>query len=195
MTNPYSILRVNTTYSPRYVILENVSNIQLNTTYENTVKVETEWYYIYYNATSSYFHESDNITTITEVGDIRYVQTVTGQLEAAEITINQGENTKKWWLTRGLGIVRLDYDISGSEQTAVLSDSNMLRYYRQNNPSKATGKIVPYSAGKSAKVYRLSSDNDKAATELRNILKGMLPKNKKKSQLKKKYHLFLILLF
>ncbi|GAJ07244.1 unnamed protein product, partial [marine sediment metagenome] len=56
--HPYSILRVNTTYSPRYVILNNVSNMQLNTTYENTVKVETEWYYVYYNAVSSYFHES-----------------------------------------------------------------------------------------------------------------------------------------
>ena len=116
-----------------------------------------------------------NITTITEVGDIRYVQTDAGQLNAAEITITQGEKTKKWWLTCGLGIVRLDYDISGSEQTAVLSDSNMLQYYRQNNPSKATGKIVPYSAGKSTKIYRLSSDKDKAATELRNILKEMLP--------------------
>ena len=173
--HPYSILRVNTTYSPRYVILENVSNMQLNTTYENTVKIETEWYYIYYNATSSYFRESDNITTITEVGDIRFVQTVTGQLEAAEITITQGENTKKWWLTRGLGIVRIDYDISGSEQTAVLSDSNMLQYYRQNNPSKAAVNVVPLNTGPSSKIYRLSSDQDKAATELRNILKGMLP--------------------
>jgi len=173
--HPFSIMKVNTTYSPRFVILNNVSNMQLNTTYENTVKVETEWYYTYYNTPSSYFHESDNLTTITEVGDIQYVQTDTGQLEAAKITITQGKKTKKWWLTCGLGIVRLDYDISGSEQTAVLADSNMLQYYRQNNLSKAAVKEVPYDTGSSSKIYRLSSNKDKAAMELRNILRGMLP--------------------
>lgn len=172
---PNSIIRVETTYSPHFAILNNISNMSMNSTYENKVRIETEWYYIYYGKTSSYFHESSTITTKTEVGDMNYVQTDKGLLDAVEVTITQESTIKKWWLTSGLGIVRLDYYIFDVEQTAVLAESDMFEYYRHNNPSKAAGTSLHYNTGSPPKIFRLSAHKDKAMMELRNILKGMLP--------------------
>ena len=173
--NPYSVINVDSNYSPPLTIISDITGLSVNTSVDYTVNIETDWYYVYYNQTSSEFHLSGDVTTTIETGDLQLVTTEIGLLKALEVSIIQENSSKKWWLCQGLGLVRLDYSISEIEQTAVLSNSDLLAIYFQNNPAENAKRAPGTVKSKPLTTYRLSSNHGDALMELRTILKGMLP--------------------
>ncbi|MBN1293061.1 MAG: carboxypeptidase regulatory-like domain-containing protein [Candidatus Latescibacteria bacterium] len=174
--HPNSVIKIETSYSPYLLILNNVADPKTDSRFESAVKIETEWYYIYYDEPSAVFHESKNITIVTEFGEMRHIQTDKGIFEAIEVMINQDEIKKRWYLTKGLGIIRFDYYISEIEQNAILKDSDMLEYYQRSHPSKIIpGNSENYEMNPHLRNYNITSGNDTRIPERRNILRGMLP--------------------
>ena len=166
---------IDSKYSPALPIINDITGSSINTSIDYTVKIDTDWYYVYYNKPSSEFHLSSDVTTTIETGDVQLVTTGIGLVEALEISIIQDTTIKKWWLCQGLGLVRLDYSISEIEQTAVLSDSDLLEIYFQNNPAENAKRASDSLQPRPLTTYRLSSNHGDALMELRSILKGMLP--------------------
>ena len=168
------LIRSETKYSPYYLVFPAISDPLVKTTCENTVKIETEWYYIYYNIPSSTYHESRMLTTTIETGGMNFIQTGKGVFKAIEVAISQDGKVRTWWLTRGLGIVRFDYGISTVEQTAILKDSDLFDLYRPEEQARIAGGNGEYKPGPTA-VYRLPEDTSDAARELMAILRSMAP--------------------
>ena len=173
--NPYYLLNVNTSYTPNYLILKNITDPTSESHYESTVRAETEWSYKYYSIVSSVFRESINLTTTVDVGDMKYIQTDIRLFNALKISFNTTDSIKTWWLTRGLGLVSLEYNLSDSEQAAVLINSDMLEFYREPVVSKAAGYVPVQSAPASLQRLQLSRETGEGFMELRKILRGMLP--------------------
>ena len=168
------LIRSETRYSPSCLVFPAITDPLVKTTSGNTVKIETEWYYIYYNIPSSTYRESRILTTAIETSDMNFIQTGKGVFKALEVAISQDDRVRTWWLTRGLGIVRFDYDISTVNQTAVLKDSDLFAFYRPEEQARIAGGIGEYKPGPTA-VYRLPEDTSGAARELLAILRSMAP--------------------
>ena len=176
-SNPYSILESETTYTPRYLALKNLTDPSSEPHYENTVRAETEWLYTYYNTSSPVVRESRNLTTTVDVGDMKFIPTDVGIFNAVKISFSALDSEKHWWLTRGLGLVRLEYNLSDTEQSAVLAGSDILKFYREPLASKPALTISPNNFNTSPPVvpFTLSRETGEGMMELRNYLKSMLP--------------------
>jgi len=176
-SNPYSITDIETTYTPRYLALKNLTDPSSEPHYESTVRAETVWNHKYYNTSSPVFRESINLTTTVDVGDMKYIQTDVGYFNAVKISFSIVGSEKHWWLTRGLGLVQLEYNLSDSEQSAVLAGSDILKFYREPSASKPASTISPGKFNTSPPVvpFTLSRETVEGMMELRNYLKSMLP--------------------
>ncbi|MCE5249217.1 carboxypeptidase-like regulatory domain-containing protein [bacterium] len=171
---PYLIMNITTVYSPRYLILKNMTNLSEELSFTSSTRAETEWSYIYFNTPSSVFAESFVIDTQTDISSPKFVQTDKGLYSAVNLTITTSNSVKNWWLTKGLGLIRLDYSMADLEHTAVLLDSDMLRFYRDKpvvGESKAA--VIPYTVP--VMNFRISRETGKGLMELRNLLKSMCP--------------------
>ena len=176
-SNPYSILKIETTYTPRYLALKNLTDPSSEPHYESTVRAETEWFYTYYNTSSPVFRESINLTTTVDVGDMKYIQTDIRYFNAVKISFSALDSEKHWWLTRGLGLVQLEYYLSDTEQSAVLVDSDIVKFYREPLASKPALTISHINFNTSPPVLpvTLPRETVEGMMELRNYLKSMLP--------------------
>jgi hypothetical protein len=166
------LIHSETSYDPPYLVLPAISDVSEKMTATNSVNLKTDWYYIYYNKPSATFRESKTLNTTFETGGMSYVQTMKGQFRSLEVTITQDGASKTWWLTRGLGIIKFEYDISSIEQTALLTDTDLLALYRPE-----AGKKAAISAGtpQAPATYSLPGKADDAARETMRILRTMAP--------------------
>ena len=175
-SEPFFKLNGVTTYTPSFLILKNVTDLFTEPEYKHTVRTSTEWWYTYYNTTSSVFRESINLETTITAGAIKNVQTDKGYIKAVEIIISSSaDETKTWWLTKGLGLVRFDYMLSDSEQTVIMTDADMFDFYRATDNEKIAGKTALYSSPQIIRNVNYSKESGERLMDLRNFLKSMIP--------------------
>jgi hypothetical protein len=172
---PYFIVYIGTSYNPRYTFLKNINDITAEPFYQSTVRAETEYSYTYYSVMSPVFHDSKAVTTSVRVGGEETIQTDRGLMKGTFVTIKQGESEKKWYLTRGIGLIRLEDTALNISTVAVLSNTSLLRFL---NPST---KPVPFRASASPGSpprFDLRIDRGKPSDIMRlhRFLAGMIPR-------------------
>ena len=172
-SNPNLTITVETEYSPSYLILKNITNPTAEPVTETVVRATTEWIYINFNTVSSTYHESYKLETTIKTGDSKLVQTDKGFFQAIGISFTTSDSSKKWWLTRGVGLVQINYTISDFDHTAVLSESDLLSFYR-DKPA-LTKKVPLIRQSTPAKVFHISRETGEGFRELRNYLRAMCP--------------------
>ena len=171
--SPNLTITVETEYSPRYLILKNMTNPTAEPVTETVVRATTEWIYINFNTVSSTYHESYTLETTIETGDSILVQTDKGFYQAIGVTFTTSDSSKKWWLTQGVGLVQINYTLSDSDQTAVLSDSDLLSFYREK--PVLTKKAPSIRQASPDKVFHISRKTGEGFRELFKYLRAMCP--------------------
>jgi hypothetical protein len=126
---PYLTMDVTTAYTPRYLFLKNTTNVPAEKHYESTVQSETIWSYIYYSEVSENYHEINILTTSIQVEGEKSIQTDKGIFSAVNLTITQKNAVKKWSLTKGIGLVRIEDNAFDPSAVAVLRDASIYRFY------------------------------------------------------------------
>ncbi|MFC1607878.1 carboxypeptidase-like regulatory domain-containing protein [Candidatus Latescibacterota bacterium] len=144
--SPYVTVNVSTSYSPRHLIINNIMDPRKDLPIETTTRVETEWTYTYFNTTSDLYHESYTLETTIKPGVSQFIQIDKGLFKADEIIYESSDEERSWWLTKGVGLIQLDYQISDFEQTALLFESDLLDFYRAEKPAMRPAKksSAPY---------------------------------------------------
>ena len=172
--NPYLTMTITTEYSPDYLIINDITNPTGALPLEFTVRAATEWSSVYFNTASSVFHETFNLVTKIEAGSSRYIQTDKGFFKADEVIITTSDSPRTWWLTKGVGIVEIEYTISDLENTAILVDSDLIDFYREETPEQAL-PALPVLKPYPVKTLRISRETGEGMMELRNFLRSMTP--------------------
>ena len=136
--SPFFRFNSETTYDPRYTLLKNVTEPDVEEKYDIEVMAQTSITYFQDNTSIGPNSQSLYLpVTFTFQGNT-VVQTDQGSLQALKmqiITDTETPTVRHLWLTRGIGIVKMDFDTFGDTQTVVLSESNILKYYRAQKAS------------------------------------------------------------
>jgi hypothetical protein len=172
---PYFIVYIGTSYNPRYVFLKNVTDIAAEPSYQSTVRAETEYSYTYYSVTSSVFHDSKAVTTSVQIGSEETIRTDQGLMKGTLVTVRQGGAEKKWYITKGIGLIRIEDMALNISTVAVLSNSTLLRFH---NPAI---KPAPFGAAAPSGIpprFDLRIDRGKPddVLKLHRFLAGMIPR-------------------
>jgi hypothetical protein len=133
----YLNMNVTTNYTPRYLFLKNIMNVPVEKHYETTSQSETLWSYVYYSEVSENYHEINSLTTSILVEDEKSIQTDKGIFSAVNLTITQKNAVKKWSLTKGIGLVRIEDNTFDPTAVAVLREASIYRFYTP--PAQKTG--------------------------------------------------------
>ena len=131
-------LDIITLYTPRYIILKNLTDPITEGSYETTVRANITRTYTSSLGGSETYQESFNVTTSVEVGEVERVITGLGTFSALGLTFYQEGSVRKWWLVAGLGLVRLEYNTLPPYPIATIYDTNLLPFYREVHPQKPT---------------------------------------------------------
>ena len=94
-------------------------------TYENAFTAEVTWYYRNVVWGSKELVETFDAFTTINVGDMETISTKSGVIDAVPVTIVQGNSVKKWWLSSGIGIVRLEYNTIKTNSIADIYSTNI----------------------------------------------------------------------
>jgi hypothetical protein len=136
-----SVLTIDATinYTPRYLFLKNFSNISLEKNYSSSVQVESIWNYVYHAEFTKTSHEINNLLTQFEVGGIENIETDKGFFPAVSLKITQNNTLKKWFLTKNIGLIRIEDYIFNAHTVAVLHNTSFYLPPVQKNISIQTG--------------------------------------------------------
>jgi hypothetical protein len=172
--NPHLTLDITTEYSPDYLIIKDITNPIKVLPLEFIVKTTTEWSSKYYNIVQEYHDTEKDLVTKIEAGNSRYIQTDKGVFKATELVITTPDSKRTWWLTKSVGIIASESTTHGVDNTAILVDSDLTDYYRddtstQTRPVVATGKPYP------VKILHINRESGEGLMELRNFLRSMAP--------------------
>jgi hypothetical protein len=172
---PYLTMLVTTTYTPRYLFLKNSSNVTAERNYSSTVQSETLWNYVYYSEISETYREVGTLTTSIQVGDEKSIQTDKGIFPAVNLTITQKNAVKKWSLTKGIGLVRIEDNTFDPSEVAVLNDASIYRFYLP--PSQKN--ILTLSALPKPPIhldFKIDRGNFQNMKAFQKLLSGMFPR-------------------
>lgn len=126
--DPTRELNLETEYFPRYPVIQNHMAPQVESFYEITVNAEVTWDYRDFQYGGNPYSETAAYSTSIETGTIEPVETGVGTFEAVPLTITAGEAVRKWWLARGIGLVRLEYNTFDLPLTAILYETNIFEF-------------------------------------------------------------------
>ena len=118
-----------------------------NDSYETSVSAEIIWRYFDAFGFSKRYEETIEIDTNVEIGGIEIVETVMGAFEAATLNIYIENSVRKWWLTKGIGMVQLNNDTFFFPMSATLFDTNILKYSKENQLHKLVHDTLFASPG------------------------------------------------
>jgi len=118
-------LEITTIYTPHYLLIKNFLDPTIEKTYKNDFTAEVTWYYHNIPWGSREFVETFDVFTAVNVGDMETISTEIGDIDAVPLTIVQGSSVKKWWLSSGVGIVRLEYNTINTNSIADIYSTNV----------------------------------------------------------------------
>jgi hypothetical protein len=172
---PYRTISITTVYSPFYPVLMQASNLKAGTSYASTVDIAVIWWHTSYGVTSQPYSEWETLPVAISVGEEGEIQTDRGIIRAFEVTVSEKNIEKKWWLAKGIGIVRSEDNVFSPKATAVLSDASLLRFADLSRPSARPAETGMPGAG-SPPVFRLDRRSPEGMRELTRLLSGMCPR-------------------
>jgi hypothetical protein len=85
--------------------------------------------YSYYNNQSTIFRESSLLNTSMQIGNEESVQTDKGLLKARSMIIKQGGSEKKWFLAKGLGLIRIEDTALNISTAAIMTSASLYRFH------------------------------------------------------------------
>ena len=179
--NPYGSpdakLDLSTSYQPHYTLIENVLAPNENSTYENNILTSVTWSYIDPFFGPKEFTEHFNITTSVTIGEEENINTGRDEFAVIPITISEEGSTRKWWLAKGIGIVRLEYNSFSYYPVADLATTNLANTSAQNSSFQ---KIIPGYIPQESLLLNtdpVPADNcQERLMALRKILKNLSPR-------------------
>ena len=145
--------------------------------FETSVSADITWKYEDEVFGSQLFSETLEINTNVDIGSPEPVQTDVGFFDnAVPITITQGESIRNWWLVKGIGLVKVQFNTFGFIQTAVLDQSNIETFQSQDlfgSGNSVTAAKSGHSVRKELSSIPGSADEMK---EIRDFLHGLHPR-------------------
>ncbi|MHB9027817.1 MAG: hypothetical protein ACYC9O_03520, partial [Candidatus Latescibacterota bacterium] len=173
---PYFIMHIATSYRPWYTFLKNVTDIAREPSYDSSVRIETMYTYSYYNSHSTVFHESSVLNTSLQIGNEEIIQTDKGLLKARSLSIKQGNSEKKWYLTKGLGLIRIEDKALNISTVALMTSASL---YRFHSPlGKEAGVVAPMLASGGVPRFdlRINREKPEDLRRLHRFLAGLAPR-------------------
>lgn len=145
--------------------------------FATTVSADVTWNYEDEVYGSQEFFETLEIETSVDIGIPETVQTDAGSFDdAVPMTITQGESIRNWWLVKGIGLVKIQFNTFGFMETATLYGTNIESFRTQG--VFGTGKTASSKTGNTTIQKELSSlpGSAEEMREIRNFLRGLLPR-------------------
>ncbi len=171
---PYFIMHIATSYNPWYTFLKNLTDVAKELTYDTSVRIETTYTYFYYNNQSAIFHESSMLNTSFRIGDEEIIQTDKGLIKGRGISIRQGESEKKWFVAKGLGLIRIEDKALNISTVAVLTNASLFRF--QTYQGKETIAPAPeFGSGIPRYDLRIDRKRPEDIMKLHHFLAGFAP--------------------
>ena len=148
--------------------------------FETTVTENVTWYYKYagdepFSDDRSYY-ETIEVETAVGVGNSEIVETGIGTYEAVPLTIIQGDSVRKWWLAKGIGIVRIEYNTFESPTITALTDTNILTYAGINHSQKAAKNSFSPAGDNILMEINAPSNTPERMREVCRLLRGLCPR-------------------
>ncbi|MFC1541461.1 hypothetical protein ACFL50_03315 [Candidatus Latescibacterota bacterium] len=174
--NPISQMDIDMVYSPRMILLKNHIDPLFESSYESNITVDVTWLFDrVYNDIRNYT-ETINFVNSVDLSGIETVETDFGTYEAAVITVSQGETERKWWLAKGIGLVRLEYNTFDIPITAQLYDSNILTFSENVPLNKSISSIFNNEGNHIRKTLQSPPNTPEKEREIIEILRELSPR-------------------
>ncbi len=173
---PSDQLNIETVYTPRYMIIKNHMDPSSESSYETTVMADVTWYFENVSFGSKIYSETVDVETYVKIGDIETIETDIGTFDAATVTVIQGETYRKWWLTKKLGLIQLEYNTLDFPLNATLYDTNILTY-----SENTLSKIPAHNSFSSTGLYfqkklKTPQDSPERMLEICRFLRDLCPR-------------------
>ncbi|MDP2983316.1 MAG: carboxypeptidase-like regulatory domain-containing protein [Candidatus Latescibacter sp.] len=172
---PIIQMQINTSYVPSSIFLKNITDITAETTYESKVQASTTMVYYIRGAPAEAFTETTPLTTTVKVGGTGFIATERGTFNVVNLTLRQGEYTRNWALSKGVGIIRFEDNTFLDKGTGILSDASILKFWVPGASKQVSGQM-PSSFKPSLPALILGSDTSKNLFALRTFLRSMCPR-------------------
>jgi len=179
--NPNNKLVVETEYTPAYVIVPETYNPVVNSTSEYVVNVASTWSY-YDPATGQQdFTERFIASTTVEYGEPVEIKIEGVTYATIPMTITQGDleieafSKRRWWLARGIGIVKLAYNSFQDEPEAGIFSTNLSNYGSLATPEKRVAQPAYYGAAPLVAVDVPAENGIARMRRIRDILRQRIP--------------------
>ncbi|MFC1541960.1 hypothetical protein ACFL50_05880 [Candidatus Latescibacterota bacterium] len=172
---PTERLDIETIYTPHYLLIKQYLNPATENSYETSVTADISWEYRHANSYTQSLPETRDIRTTYTIGETEIIETEAGTYTTIPLVIQTADTERVWWLARGTGIVRLEYDLSDVPLTATLYDTNM-ESFTGNIHAKSISRASTYGRNNFRKVLKSQSGTPERMMELARILRGLCPR-------------------
>ena len=170
---PIEQIDIETIYTPQYLIFKDHMDLSKFDSYETTVTSDITYNYYNRNLGEITTTESIDVNTSYEVGEPETIETNLGTFDTVPLTITTGDAVRKWWLAKGIGIVKLEFNTFEFPLSATLYETNMFSF-AEKRPAQNYGA---FSSSSDVFLKELHSppDTPERMLELCRLLRGMCP--------------------
>ncbi len=174
--NPKSEMNIEMTYNPPMTVVEHQFDPLSAESVEKNILVDVKWIFDRDYRDTRNYTETIEIMNRVEIGDMETVQTDFGTFDAAVITIHQGDTERKWWLAKGIGIVRFDYNTLHTPVTALLNNTNISTVRDERAVQKNPPAIPAYNSVSIQKTLRAQAGSVEEKREIVTFLRRLAPR-------------------
>ena len=145
--------------------------------FESTVTAQVTWYcYNNLSYDSKTFTETFEFETSVETGDRKIIETEIGAFEAVPLTMMNRGSVKKWWLTKGIGLIQLEYSMADYIHIAKLDDTNIFSFSEESRTKKAALNSLPSSGHHIRKKFSAPRNTPERTREICRFLQELCPR-------------------
>ncbi len=171
---PTETLDIETVYTTRYLLIKNYFDPATENSYETSVTSDVTWEYHHVNSFTQTVKETMDIRTSYTIGETEIVETEFGTYETGPLTIYTEDTERTWWLAKGIGIIRLEYDTFDFPLTATLYDTNIFSF--SENSHASISKSSFYGNSSLPKVLKSPPETPERMLELSGLLRSLCPR-------------------
>ena len=115
--------QITTEYSSPFLLIQGHRELTPGTEFVNDMLISLHWHE---NLKHDAFTEHFNIYSKTSIGEEKIVRTPLGQMKAKPLTIVSDGSFRTWWLVKGIGIVKMEYNMFDPHPVAELYRSSLI---------------------------------------------------------------------
>ena len=158
------------------ILLKNHIDPLTASSFESIISVDVEWNFDRDFQDTRSYTESIEIVNSVDVGGMETVETELGTYETAVITVSQGETERKWWIAKGVGIVRFDYNTLNTPVTALLYDTNITSFPLEDQVQKNIPNAYNNFGNTIRKTLKSPADSPEETREIIKFLRTLSPR-------------------